>query len=371
MKKLTTILFLIFLLPAVLFAQRGKLYTGLATKEFYKNGSLRVHRNYKNHKIQGYKTFYKSGQLRSSYIFNSKGQHDSIANFYYPNGNIKTIWEYKKGKKKKRIDYTLKGDIIKGKKDYVKLKNYGSKGDDYNLASCFHRARISSKLGYYDESLEDYNYVLSKISTERLKYWAEKSLYHYLGRNYIGIENYKKAMEYNFKALSTRRADKKPLILNNLGFLFFKAEAYTQAMKYIDKSLALNPNGYFAFFNKAKIYLALGDLNNALNFIEKTIADKESHKLSKKDVAEEKTIWVTRAEIYFKLGRYEDAIKDIEKALKENPVNSYAFKYLALSYKKLNQQDNFCKALLNAEKYKHDKIYSSTEVSDLIKQHCK
>lgn len=362
--------FLVLLIPFLGFSQRGKLYTGLPNKGYYKNGDVRIVRDFKAGKISGYKTFYKSGALQSNYVFNEKGYHDSIANFYHPNGKVKTVWKYKKGKVKSRIDYTLEGKVVKGKKKYQRIREcnmnlpYGEK----NLTWAFRRGKLNSSLGFHDEALEDFNYIISKRKPTRVRQSSERSLYHTMALDYVAIEDYEQALKYNFKALALEKGNQ--AVLNNLGSLLLRVKEYDLALKYLDKCHAINPNNYYAFFNKGKLYLETGDYTKALAFIEKTVADERSHKLSKKHVSVEKTIWATRGELYYKLGRLEEAIKDLQKALKENPVNSYAYRCLGLVYKENKQLGKACDAFAKANEYKYDKIYDTDEVNRLLKENC-
>lgn len=362
--------FLVFLIPFFGFSQRAKLYAGFPSKDYYKNGSLRVDRNFKDGKLLGYKTFYKSGELKSNYVFNLKGYHDSIANFYYPNGKVKTVWNYKKGIVKKRIDYTIEGEIVKGKKKYQRLKECNSNlaYDRTNLNWIFRRAKLNSSLGFYDEALEDFNYIISKKNPKSVRESSQRSLYHAMAIDYANIEDYRKALSYNLKALSIEPDNQ--AVLNNTGNLFLRAKDYDLAMKYLDKCHAVNPNNYYAFFNKSKLYLDTGEYVKALNLIEKTIADERSHKLSKKNIGEERTIWVTRGELYQKTKQFDKAIIDLEKALKENSVNSYAFRCLALVYLDTNENEKACEALEKAKEYKFDKVYDTNEIELLLKSHC-
>ena len=369
MNKFIICLF-ILLCPLLGFSQRAKLYKDLPAKSYYENGNLRVARNFKSGKFLGYKTFYKSGALRSNYVFNSKGYHDSIANFYYPNGNVKTVWKYKKDKVKNRFDYTLEGAVVKGKKSYKKIRicnGFLPYGKD-NLMWAFRRAKLNSGLGFYDEALEDFNFILSKLSPNVIRLSSQRSIYHSLAIVYSAIEDYEKALMYNFKALAIEGDNQ--AVLNNLGWLLLKAKDYDLALEYLNKCHDINPNNYYAFFNKAKLYLETGDYTKAVGFIEKTIADKRSHKLSEKDISVEKTIWATRGEIYYKLGRFEEAIKDLQKSLEENTVNSYAYKCLALIYIENNQLDKACNALAKAKEYKYDKTYNTNEVEELQNKYC-
>ncbi|PQJ73253.1 tetratricopeptide repeat protein [Polaribacter butkevichii] len=369
MNKFIVSLF-ILLSPLFGFSQRAKLYKDLPAKSYYENGNLRVTRSFKSGKLLGYKTFYKSGALRSNYVFNAKGYHDSIANFYFPNGKVKTVWKYKNDKVKKRVDYTLEGEVVKGKKAYKKIGICNAilpYGKD-NLTWTFRRGKLNSGLGFYDESLEDFNFILSKLSPNKIRFSAERSIYHSLAIAYTAIEDYEKALMYNYKALAIDGNNQ--AVLNNLGWLLLKIKEYDLALEYLNKCHEINPNNYYAFFNKAKLYLETRDYAKALYFIEKTIADKRSHKLLEKDISVEKTIWATRGEIYHKLGRAEEAIKDLQKALEENEVNSYAYRCLALVYIGGNQLNKACNALSKAKEHKYDKTYNTNEVEGLRKEYC-
>lgn len=361
---------LVLLIPLLGLSQRAKLYYGLPNKTYYKNGSLRVERNFDEGKFLGYKTFYKNGVLKSNYVFNSKGFHDSIANFYYPNGEVKTVWQYKKGVVKKRTNYTLEGKIVKGEKKYRLIKecNMALAFERNNLSLMYKRGKLNSQLGFHDEALEDFNYILSKIDLSSLNHLAERSIYHNIAISYSNIEDYEKSLMYNFKALALQPDNQ--AVLNNIGSLLLWNQDYNLALEYLDKCHKINPNNYYAFANKARLYLETGNYTKALNFIEKTIADERSHKLSEKNISEEKTIWVIRGELYYKFGRYEEGIKDLEKALEENPVNSYAYRCLAKIYISKNQSDKACNALAKASEYKHDKIYDTDEVKKLLNEYC-
>ena len=361
--------FLLFLIPLLGYSQRAKLYKDLPIKSYYKNGNIRVVRNFNSGKLLGYKTFYRSGAIQSNYVFNSKGHHDSIANFYYPNGKVKTVWKYKNNIVKKRIDYTLKGEVIKGKKDYKRLRECNDYLSHYrnNLKYTFLRAKLNSNLGFYDEALEDFNFILSKLSPSQIKRSAQRSIYHSMAIDYTYTEDYEKALMYGFKALAIQNDNQ--AVLNNLGWLLLRIKDYDLALTFLDKCHEINPKNYYAFFNKAKIYLEKGNYQKALGFIEKTILDERSHKLSKKNISEEKTIWATRGEIYYRLGRLEEGIIDLQKALEENPANSYAYRCLALIYIDNNQLNKAYITLLKAEEYKYDKIYETNEVKELLSRY--
>lgn len=366
----TIIKLLLLLVPFLSFAQRSNLYKGLASKVYYKNGNLRVERQYDGGKILSYKTFYKSGAIQSNFIFNEKGRHDSIANFYYPNGNVKTEWKYKKGVVKKRIDYTLDGEVVKGKKDYDKIRklNQYIAQDRNDLTKVFKRGKLNSKLGFHDHALEDFNFIISKLKPRLVRQSSQRSIYHVLAINYTQTEDYEKALKYNYKALAIQSDNQS--VLNNLGWLLIRAKDYDLALSYLDKCHEVNPENHYAFSNKATIYLEKGDYKKALSFIEKAIADKRSHKLSKRSVWEERTIWATRGEIYYRLGRLDEAIKDLEKALEENPVNSYAYRCLALVYKAKDQNNEACNSLALAKEYKYDKAYDTNEIEVLENKYC-
>lgn len=363
------IIFLISLIPFFAFSQRAKLYNGFSDSVFYNNGNLKISRNFKEGKLLGYKTYYRSGVLQSNYVFNSKGYHDSIANFYYPNGKVKTIWKYKKGVVKNREDFTLNGNEIKGEKIYKQLRvcNYNLPFGKNNLSWSYKRGLLNLKLGFYHEALEDFNFVLSK-KIKTLKPTIERSIYHNMGVAHSAIEDFEKALKYNFLALTFE--PKNQAVLNNIGSLLLKVKDYDLALEYLNKCHQINPNNYYAFFNKAILYLETKDYDKAYDFINKTIADKRSHKLSKKNISNEKTIWSIRGEIYRNLGRLDEAILDLQKAIKENPTNSYAYRSLGAIYNTTNEIEKACLALSKAKAYKYDMIYETNDVNDLLDKIC-
>lgn len=370
MKKIINYFFLF--LPVIVFSQRAKLYKGLPEKSYYKNGNLRVVRDFNEEQLVGYKTYYKNGELRSNHTFNSKGYHDGIANFYYPNGKAKTVWKYKKGVVKKRTDYNLKGEVIK-KRDNKTLKRIRLCNDvlPYGkgyLGWTYKRATQNSKLGFYDEAIEDYHYIFSKSDLKELPFLAEKSVYHNLAITYTHLEDYDNALKYDFKAFSLDPQNQS--VLNNIGWLLLEVKDYDLSLEYLDKCLAINPENYHAFYNKSFLYLEKGDYETALSFINKTIADERSHKYSKKNIFKEKTIWTVRGELYYRLEKYEDAITDFKKALEENPINSLAHLFLSKIYKEKKELDKACEYLYKAKEYKYDRVYNTNEVENMTNEIC-
>lgn len=363
---------LLLLIPFCLFSQRAKLYQGLPEKSYYKNGVLRVEREFVENQLAAYKTFYKNGQLRSSHIFNSKGYHDGIANFYYPNGKIKTVWKYKKGVVKKRTNYTIKGEVIKisNNKNLRRINECNRHlpyGDGY-LKWTYRRAVLNSKLGFYDEAMEDYLYLFSKTNLYNVKIDTERRVYHNLAIVYTHLEEYAKGIEYDFKALKLSPDNQS--VLNNLGWLFNRVKDYDMAVRYLDKCLEVNPKNYHAFYNKAILYLEQGEYEKSLDFINKTIADERSHKYDKLNLFREQTIWTVRGENYLKLGRLDEAILDFEKEIEVNSINAFAYRCLGMAYKEKNELDKACEYLNKAQECKYDQIYNTNEVEILLKEIC-
>ena len=264
--------------------------------------------------------------------------------------------------------YKRKIDELYPANQKIKLCNANLPFGNNYLSWAFRRAKLNSKLGLYDQALEDFNFIFSKIKPTLLKQFAERSIYQSMAISYTYIEDYEKALIYNFKALDVEPNSQ--AVLNNMGWLLVKVKDYDLALKYLDKCHEINPKNYYAFFNKAILYLETGKYIKALNSIEKTIADERSHKLSKKAIPKEKTIWTTRGEIYYNLGRYHESIKDFQKAIQENPGNSHAYRCLALVYKATNQLDKACVALAKSKEYKFDVIYNTDEVNVLITENC-
>lgn len=364
------LLYVLLLIGTLCYSQRGKLYQGLPDETYYKNGDLRVKRKFQKGIIKNYSTYYKNGALRSYYAFNKKGEHDSISTFYYPNGKIRTEWIYKKDVVRKRTDFDTKGEIISDKKDYDKIKecNGGLMRDRNNLNWVFRRANTNLHLQYFDEAIEDYMFLESKSSPKFVRWSAEKKFYHNIAIAYSAIEDYENSLKYNFKALSFD--SKNQAVLNNIGHLFFLANDYDLSMNYLNKCHEVNPNNYYAFFNKSLIYFERGNIKKAYEFIRKTIADERSHKNLFRNFDEERNLWTTSGEISFKLGNNAKAISDLNKALKKNEVNSYAYKCLGDVYMSMNIHDQACRYYYLALKYKYDLVHNEPQFNESYNNSC-
>ena len=131
----------------------------------------------------------------------------------------------------------------------------------------------------------------------------------------------------------------------------------------------VNPNNYYAFFNKSLIYLEKVDIKKAHEIINKTIADERSHKHLAKNFNHERNLWTTSGEINYKLGNNAKAISDLNKAIANNEVNSYAFKTLGDVYMSINP-DQACLYYSLALKYKYDRIHDSNEFKDFVLNNC-
>ena len=240
--------------------------------------------------------------------------------------------------------------------------------DRGSLNWVFRRANINLKLQYFDEAIEDYMFLESKLRPESVRWGAEKKFYHNIAIAYSAIEDYENSLKYNFKALSFD--SKNQAVLNNIGHLFFLVNDYDLSMNCLNKCHEVNPNNYYAFFNKSLIYFEKGDINKAYELIKKTISDERSHKNLFKNFDEERNLWTTSGEINFKLGNKAKAISDFNKALKKNEVNSYAYKCLGDVYMSMGIAGQACRYYSLALKYKYEIVHDSITFKNRVNSNC-
>jgi tetratricopeptide (TPR) repeat protein len=124
------------------------------------------------------------------------------------------------------------------------------------------------------------------------------------------------------------------------GNRYYLDKAYQQAKDFFDEALALRPEWYSAYNNRALAYYQLDKNEEALDDINEAI------RLS----PDRDAVWSNRALIYHELKRYSEAIDDASKALELNPELSYAYSNRANAYSKLDSCENALKDLNEAIK---------------------
>ena len=231
-----------------------------------------------------------------------------------------------------------------------------------SLRWVFRRANIHLNLGYYDEAIEDFEFLKSKINVDNISPNLKRGLYQNIAIAYGAIEDYENSLKYNFKSYSIDNENQG--VLNNIGFLLFNAKDYDLSMKYLNKCHEVAPDNYYAFFNKALINYEKGNFIKAKEFIKKTLADERSEKHLARSFNYERNLWTTSGEIYHKLGNNALAINYLNKAIANNTVNSYAFKSLGDVYTSLGIIDQACLYYSLANKHKYSVIHNDLEFAN-------
>ncbi|MGZ3901812.1 MAG: tetratricopeptide repeat protein, partial [Bacteroidia bacterium] len=156
---------------------------------------------------------------------------------------------------------------------------------------------------------------------------------------------------------------------------------FGMALEKYNKSLEREPQNKFALFDKAKMYLALGDKKNASEILNKMVQsnirkDEAGEYITKycgKNIDAAKFFNELKSTSFFNYAmddirseRYEAALRKLDSSLKYTPDYKNALFNKAEMHKKLNQQKAACatwKKLLELTP-------GDNEVAYLLKQNC-
>jgi tetratricopeptide (TPR) repeat protein len=122
-----------------------------------------------------------------------------------------------------------------------------------------HRGFFYEERGDLVQAIEDYTQALA-LNPQNSLYWINRGNAHILaGRLSEGIEDYAQALAID--------ADN-PVVHNNLGYALFCNKEYQRAKEHLDLAVRLAPNYFSALQNRGVVYMALGDLEGAVqNFL--------------------------------------------------------------------------------------------------------
>lgn len=141
----------------------------------------------------------------------------------------------------------------------------------------------------------------------------------FLGMQYMSLNNYGLAEEYF--TLSYDICPHDPLLLNEMGVLYFKKQDYEKSKKFLNKAVEqtkeLNPTARTAIsiqMNLAHTYRKLGEIDRAIKYFKYVLEDSEK----------DSDIYLTLGFLYLKTKQLEKAIFYLHKALALKPKNSAA-----------------------------------------------
>jgi tetratricopeptide (TPR) repeat protein len=161
------------------------------------------------------------------------------------------------------------------------------------------RGVLKSDIGWYKESIIDFSKAIEIDSMNYINFYNRGLAYRKLNLLDAAVMDYTKSIELNpdyasaylnkgYTLMSKNEYSKaieefkialsKPISLkekgyvtNNIGFAYYKLEDYELAKKFIKKSLEIYPINAFAYKNLALIDIALKNMDNACENIQKSI----------------------------------------------------------------------------------------------------
>ena len=374
MSRLLSVLTIFIFTYSISKAQSPKKYQEkLPEKEFYYNSQLRVHRFFVDGRLKKYKTFYKSGKIASEHIFSKEGWHDGEGKAYYENGNLKTLWKYQKGNILKRIDYQLNGELVSDpiiiqKLNNLKIINRELKYNRKDLNLLYARANSRVKLGNMQLAYEDIQFLESINKNKYPNVNALKFILFLKGAIFSSFTEYDKAVHYYLESANLRNPES--ALYNNVGNIFFKIKEYRLALKYLNKALKQNPTNPFVDVLKALIYTEKGNYDIAYAHVDTAIQNRkwiDPYTIGKK---EERTMEVNRGFLYHKLGYSQKGLRELRLVIRDNPLNSYAYKNLGIIYADQGQYEYACKSFQKSKDLGFNLKNDSKELDKLINHYC-
>lgn len=146
--------------------------------------------------------------------------------------------------------------------------------------------------------------------------------------------------ELNFWKSILAKFPESSIAQSSLGGVYMNMGRNEEAEAHIDKALAIDTKNYKAWYNKGALLLKTGNVNGALDAMNKALVDKDYTKAL-----------FTRALIYQQTGRCNNALIDIEKVLKEEPRNARAYFIKAECTEQMGKFKESIKLYDNAIKY--------------------
>lgn len=123
------------------------------------------------------------------------------------------------------------------------------------------------KKGMTEEAIDEFNFALQGIR-------QDGELHHYLGKAYLEINQFSKAMNELNNAISYYDKSNfkgKAEAYNDLGLLYKKKNEYTEAFSALKECLKLNPSMAEAYYTMALLYLETNKINESFDYLNKAI----------------------------------------------------------------------------------------------------
>lgn len=175
------------------------------------------------------------------------------------------------------------------------------KNDPFKHANYYGKARCYFELGKYKEAKKQIENCL--LGENVLKpaflsqvYQMKGLIEAALNEKELEIECYKKAFEYDKNNMEA---------LVNYGFVLIESKQYEKAKEILNFTIKKDPNLSFAYNNRARANIGLGNINEAKNDLEMAI------KLDKNNPY----VYINKSILYDKLGDHTKSCEMLNKAL--------------------------------------------------------
>ena len=208
----------------------------------------------------------------------------------------------------------------------IKLRPYSHEG-------YFKRAYLKDRYLLYDEAIEDYDealtYAYAKPEKMRIRINRAR-LKASVGKQDVAINDLEKALLEDHQNHS---------LLNTLALIHLDLDDYSEALKYLNRSLEFHPGDVITFSNIGFVALNSGKYQQAVNIYDEQIEKDPSRSY----------MYSNRGQAKYKLGQTEEAIIDISKAIELDPINSFAYKNRGMIYFDIGNNSKGCEDLLKAK----------------------
>lgn len=357
---------------------------GTVNKAFFKNG-LPSREAYvgANNKLDSVKTYHIVGGLDERFYFDENGLPNGLCQKFSSEGKLKTTWLFKKGVLIKRTDlfkeYNQKNKA-KTEENYANIakNNELLKADPNNYMLLYSRAVSRIYLG--DNLLAEADFLGFRYQLEGLManpHEAKKfptinrdlaEIYSRLSAIHSRFEDENMEIFFKLRAIQTEPEEVRHYF--NLGAcLATQVQDYRLAIFYLDEVIRRFPGHNFAHWSLGYCYLQLEEYDKAIKNINVAF-ENEANLYENGYGTAEQDLRTIRGLAYHKLGKTDLGIADLKEALKINPKNSVAYKYLGIVYDDLNQKDKACECFQKARTLGYEKKYYNKELESFIKNAC-
>ena len=205
--------------------------------------------------------------------------------------------------------------------------------EPYDFLTYYKRAVLKDRFLFYEKALEDYDEALNYawIKTDKMRVRVNRArLKAKVGEEGIAIRDLEKALLEDRDNLA---------LLNTIALIHTDLEEYTEALKYLNRSLQFYPDDVVTFSNIGFVALNAGKFQKSINIYNDQI----------KKNPERSYMFCNRGFAHFKMGNTKAALKDISKSIALDPLNSFAFKNRAIIYMSMGKEEKACADLKRAK----------------------